>query len=257
LFLLLLLVAGLAAGELAGGSFIRLTRLPARFLWLVPLAFALQVIIFWPTFDDGVGSTDVTAGLYLLSLELLLLCVLLNLRLPGVKLLGLGLLLNLTVIAANGGYMPVSLHRLEQVGMEDEAQTLREQDHHLNVTAMADHTRLRFLGDFIPVPEPLPLRSVYSVGDILIAVGGFWLVFRGMTVGVRKALTKRATDRFTSAVEMEGAPRRYSPAEQVDELVRRYRELDPDSSLNRPTRAHLHGHHAPHRRTSTSNGNPR
>jgi len=185
LFLLLFLVAGLAAGRLAGGSFLRLARLPARFLWLAPLALALQAAVFWHVFEDAAGSADIIAGLYLFSLELLLLCVLLNVRLPGVKLLGVGLLLNFTVIAANGGYMPVSLPRLEQVGMEDEAQKLREQEHHLNVTAMADHTRLRFLGDFIPVPEPLPLRSVYSVGDVLIAAGGFWLICGGMTMGVR------------------------------------------------------------------------
>ncbi len=200
MFLLLFLVAGLAAGKLAGGSFLRLARLPARSLWLAPLALALQAIIFWHAFEESVGSADIIAGLYLFSLEILLLCVLLNVRLPGVKLLGVGLLLNLTVIAANGGYMPVSLPRLEQAGMDGEARELRQQEHYLNTTAMSDHTRLRFLGDFIPVPQPLPLRSVYSVGDVLIAAGGFWLVCGGMTVGMRGR--RRATSGQASAAPL-------------------------------------------------------
>jgi hypothetical protein len=38
------------------------------------------------------------------------------------------------------------------------------------------HARLAFLGDVLPLPAWMPFANVFSVGDVLIAVGLFVLV---------------------------------------------------------------------------------
>jgi hypothetical protein len=38
------------------------------------------------------------------------------------------------------------------------------------------HPHLGFLGDVLPMPSWMPLANVFSIGDVLIAVGVFVLV---------------------------------------------------------------------------------
>jgi hypothetical protein len=76
-----------------------------------------------------------------------------------------GWALNLAVIAANGG-MPVSRHALDVAGAS-QSFDVRESNLYKHVPADTD-TLLRPLGDVLPVP---PLRTVVSVGDILLFVG--------------------------------------------------------------------------------------
>ncbi len=90
-----------------------------------------------------------------------------NAALPGAPLIAVGSLLNALVIAANGG-MPV-----DPVAAEAAMAQPMFNDR-LHVDASAD-TRLALLSDVIPLPL---FRNVYSVGDVLIAAGGFWLPFR-------------------------------------------------------------------------------
>ena len=89
-----------------------------------------------------------------------------NGRLPGVPLIGLGLLLNVMVVMANGA-MPVSISAAARAG-------LARADLHLGSDAVHEPagrgTRLRRLGDVVPVA--LPWRpQVVSPGDVLVAAG--------------------------------------------------------------------------------------
>ncbi|HVN60178.1 MAG TPA: MFS transporter, partial [Gaiellaceae bacterium] len=72
-----------------------------------------------------------------------------------------GLTANALAIAANGGEMPVSRSALAAAGLGSVGGS--------NISAQAG--RLRFLGDVFAVPHELPLANVFSVGDILIALG--------------------------------------------------------------------------------------
>lgn len=88
-----------------------------------------------------------------------------NYKLTGAALVALGGCLNLATVVLNGG-MPVDPGALSVVGasMPHDA---------LHVLLNAD-TRLSFLADVIPIGL---VRSVYSVGDVFIAVGGFLVPF--------------------------------------------------------------------------------
>jgi hypothetical protein len=103
--------------------------------------------------------------------------VVLNFRFPGALLIGLGLVLNLSVILANGA-MPVSLWAMKVSGSHAATHLQNSVKHQ----AMGRGTRLGFLGDIIPVP---PL-GIVSVGDVVLGAGVFVLVTRLMAPDKRR-----------------------------------------------------------------------
>lgn len=100
-------------------------------------------------------------------------------HLPGMVWIGLGLLLNLAVIAANGGQMPVDPAAARRAGII-QADTDLADGTRVRHRMMDETTRLAFLGDVIPIPPPYPRPGVASIGDLLLCVGGFILVQRTM-----------------------------------------------------------------------------
>src|SRR6266536_3329295 len=90
--------------------------------------------------------------------------VIANRHLPGMLLIGLGALLNLIAMSANGGVMPASAAALDKAGLP------LQRDTYAN-SALVRDPRLGFLGDVFAIPEPVPLHNVFSVGDVTIGVG--------------------------------------------------------------------------------------
>jgi Family of unknown function (DUF5317) len=90
----------------------------------------------------------------------------LNRRLPGVWIIGLGGLGNAVAIVANGGVMPAAPDALAAAGLP--AETPGE-----FANSAAVHTPvLGWLGDVFAVPQALgPFANVFSIGDVIIAVG--------------------------------------------------------------------------------------
>lgn len=164
------LIVSLIVALLRGGSLPRLGQLHIRHGYLILLGLALQLVAFsgWEPLDAPWSNY-----LYLASLVLLLLAVGLNRHLSGIKILGLGLLSNLLVIAANGGLMPISVEAVRRVGRFDVIAALQTTGHNRHVALMNEGTKLRFLGDTIVLGYPLPSAQVFSPGDILVALGAF------------------------------------------------------------------------------------
>ncbi|MHB1417171.1 MAG: DUF5317 domain-containing protein, partial [Chloroflexota bacterium] len=105
-----------------------------------------------------------------------------NRRLPGMLVVGLGVLMNFLVIAANGGYMPIAPEALVAQGQH--ALAAAETGTHVagskDAVVEREQTRLWFLSDVITTPGiPFWQRS-FSVGDVVLAVGLFCLVQGGM-----------------------------------------------------------------------------
>jgi hypothetical protein len=180
MFLLLALLCGLIVGWARGGSLVNLARLPLRYSWLILIAFPLQVVIFSPQFESQTWSDRLGPVLYIFSILLLMVAVGLNLSLSGMKVLGLGLLLNFLVIAANGGYMPVSLDNLTQAGLTQRAELLRAKGHLSNSIVLTSETRLSFLADVFFIPSYLPFSNVFSIGDVFIGIGIFIIVLQAL-----------------------------------------------------------------------------
>lgn len=158
----LALVVGLAAG----GSLRRLLHLRLRSAWLVGAALGAQVAGgLTGLVSSAAAGPAYSAGL-VVSAVLALVFLVRNAWLAGTELVTAGLLLNAVVIGLNGA-MPVSPEAARRAGvvLDDVAQG-RDARHELTVPG----TRLRFLGDVVPVP--LPLRAeVVSPGDLMAATG--------------------------------------------------------------------------------------
>lgn len=183
-------VLGLLLALLRGGKLRRLAALGFHGAPLIFLAFALQVagvLPFWtqPLNQSGLFGLAWGSWLYLLSLTLLVYVLARNWRLPGLPLIALGFGLNLLVVAANGGQIPVAPDRLAETGELAAARTAVETGHWQRYTFLDDQSRLWFLGDVIPIPRPWPKPVVASVGDLLLIVGVFWF-FQGVLCGPRR-----------------------------------------------------------------------
>jgi hypothetical protein len=163
-----LLLAGVAVGVLRGGSLDNINRVRFRLPWLVFLGLGLQIGVEiaaarFPEIERGAAGPLVLA----ISYGCVGAFVALNYRFPGALIIGLGLALNLSVILANGA-MPVSRWAVRLSGSHS-APHLENSVKHMD---MRPNTRLRPLGDIIPVPR----IGVVSIGDVVLGAGVFVLV---------------------------------------------------------------------------------
>ena len=161
------LAVALVVGWATGGSLERLGSLELRSLRLVAAALAAQVL------GTVIGGPVHAVGLAL-SAVLVLAFLARNRHAHGTGLVAVGLLANALVVAANGA-MPVSPQAADRAGVGVLELLTGDQRHELE----GPDTRLRVLGDVVPVP--LPWRpEVVSAGDVLVAAGLGQLVFLGM-----------------------------------------------------------------------------
>lgn len=177
MILLWALVIGLVIGFLRRGNLENLSRIKLNSVWLIFAALVVQVLIF-PLGKNGPIVHSGTAVLHLLSYVFLTAFFVLNRRRIGILIMGIGLLLNILVIAANGGYMPASAAALRHAGMEKTATALEQGLRHGNTVLMNASTRLNILGDLFSVPATVPFATAFSIGDLLLALG--IIVFLGM-----------------------------------------------------------------------------
>lgn len=176
---LLAIIIGMAAGALRHGRLSNLPSLNLRSVWILLIALLIQALIF-PLFLPQPLLPFATAPLHLMSYALVVVWIFLNLRTRPMWLVGVGGLSNLVVLVANGGYMPVSLDALVQAGQANTASHLAVAGVYANVIPMGADTRLNALGDILAMPDWVPLARVFSLGDIVIAVGIAWLIAKGM-----------------------------------------------------------------------------
>ena len=93
--------------------------------------------------------------------------------------LGVGLALNVLVIVANGGWMPVSpqvITDLFSVSPDAAALGMRV-GWSKDILLLPAETRLWWLSDCFLLPTWFPQRAAFSPGDILIAMGVFWALW--------------------------------------------------------------------------------
>ncbi len=189
MFLLPSLALGMLLALILGGRPSRLLDVRFRLGWTVFAALGLQLLLF---LDVGIDYPRVVLSVaHLASYGLLVAFAAANLRLAALVPAFLGMALNATAILANGGRMPVSPRAVEAAGIADAVATRH------NVSDEAH--RLWFLGDIFAIPPALPLDNVFSIGDVLIAIGMIAFVVyvstdcAGDSVSVRRLLQPLST----------------------------------------------------------------
>lgn len=151
---------GIVAGLLLGGRLERLANLHFRWPWLAIGGLLVQAALFTETGFAAAGS--LAAPIYVVSTAAVLVAVLRNWAIPGMAVVALGALANLAAILANGGSMPADAGALATAGLDAGG--------HTNSVVLAQPA-LQPLTDVFAVPAWVPFANVFSVGDVLIAVG--------------------------------------------------------------------------------------
>ena len=159
-------VLGAGAGLLAGGSLDSLAG--TKFRW-TPLLFAsLAGQILFQLWTPPWLTPARSLGALLFLNALVAVFLVLNRRLPGTLLAAAGLAMNVAVIGANGA-MPVSAAAAEAAGIE-----AAPSEGGFKHEPLDEDTRLPLLADALPVPI---FRTVFSLGDVYLALGILYLVF--------------------------------------------------------------------------------
>ncbi len=163
LWLAIVLFFALAISMLRGGRLINLGDIELRSWWLLFIAFGLQAGTSWIPEDAE------TLGLVMIlgSFALLMFLVLFNRSKPGMWIAGIGVLMNFTVIALNGG-MPVLAGAAEVAS----GFTVAELDlaGSFKHVLLDETSRLTFFADVIPL-RLAGIGEVISLGDIFLALG--------------------------------------------------------------------------------------
>jgi hypothetical protein len=161
-FVLASLLLAVGVSYVRGGRMHRVADAPLRWSGLLFAGVAVQVFVDVGAVRGFLPSAGgASYGLLLASQLLVLGWVVANWHLPGTKLVTIGLALNALVIGANGA-MPVDPAAIQALGIE--GATVSGGKHVL----LDDATRLPWLADIWPLP---PLRSIISVGDVVLAAG--------------------------------------------------------------------------------------
>ncbi|MDQ3877069.1 MAG: DUF5317 domain-containing protein [Actinomycetota bacterium] len=167
--LVALLVGAVAAvvAVLRGGSLRTLAETHFKWVPLLYAALIVQLVFeFWsPSWIHGTFAFT----LLLATTAAIAVFLFANRHLPGLAIAGVGLALNLVVIGVNGA-MPVSVSAAREAGVASNLNDIG-----FKHERMGPDTRLRFLGDVIPIPNS---QQIFSVGDVVLALGIGWLVYR-------------------------------------------------------------------------------
>jgi hypothetical protein len=180
----MILILGIAAGFLTGLIRSSITGKPYHVpelsqVWLVLVAVIPQLLIFQISYTAGWFSDTAAAGVQVISQLLLLVFIWFNRDRIGIRILGLGLLLNLLVITLNGGLMPVAPETAAALfpdvslsSWEIGARPGRSK----NILLRPEDTRLAWLSDAILLPAWFPWTRALSPGDLFIVLGVIWLL---------------------------------------------------------------------------------
>ena len=170
------IAAALAIAVLIGGDVRRLSQIRIRHIELLLAAFASKVAVALLGTAHTQVAVNIARPLNVIGAILLLAVVWFNRRIPGALLFSVGLTLNLIVIVAFGGRMPVLLPHDADPNSPVLA-LLRGGLDPLHVAL--DHPQgLWFIGDILTIPSIGGHSSLVSIGDLLMAAGVAWLIIR-------------------------------------------------------------------------------
>lgn len=167
-------------GFIRKGRLHNLGQAPLRYFYVFIIPFAILAgMMLTSLAGKNTAWQPYVRAANIVQYATILAAVALNLHMRELWSAAVGTFLNLLVIAANGGVMPMSARALRVAGLHqmlDPERTSRFIRHAI----MTPDTRLKPLADIIPVPGFALIAQVASIGDLLISVAVFVFVQRYM-----------------------------------------------------------------------------
>lgn len=188
MILLFAIAAGVLAGWLwAGRQKLRYEAPVLRHIWLVFVAFAPQYLVtYLPTREK---IPEWISALCLIVSQLILIgFALLNHNHQGMKILTIGTMLNFLVMAANGGFMPINVQTAGRLVAPDFLSTFSTGSRFgpKDILLLPGQIRFEWLAHRFLPPVWSPYQVAFSLGDIFIAAGAFWLLAGQKNIHIRK-----------------------------------------------------------------------
>jgi len=152
---------GLILGRLLGGQLDGLVALRFRWSALAVAGLVVQLALFTEAGHALAGG--MAPAIYVLSTAAVLVAVLANFRVEWMPVVTLGAASNLAAIVANGGAMPTTIAALAAAGLEGPGTATN--------SVVLENPVLGALTDVYAIPAGIPLANVFSIGDVLIAIG--------------------------------------------------------------------------------------
>lgn len=149
-----------------------------NYIWLVFLGFLPQFLVIYLGNSRSAIPDWLAAVSIITSQVFLLIFAWLNRNLPGMWILIAGLVMNMAVMIANGGFMPINPSTAERiVGVERVASIeLGSRIGYKDILLPASETQLEWLSDRFLPPVWSPYQVAFSLGDVLIALGAFGIL---------------------------------------------------------------------------------
>ena len=167
------ILTALFIGWLLRGKFSRLADVRIKYIWMLFVPLGLYIASLAANYARAFPPNSWAFALvHVVGLAALLALTLANRHIPGVKLMFAGLAANAVAIVSNGGFMPTSGRAIVAVWGKDvfEKAIAQPMVRHVLIDA---GTKFAFLCDTIAAPRPFVFfRSVYSIGDIVLSLGG-------------------------------------------------------------------------------------
>ena len=171
------LISGFIRTKISGGQMRTITL---RRLWLVFVAFTPQFFAFYfPPIQKHIPDNWIPFIL-IGSQFLLLIFAWVNRKVEGFQLLRLGLLCNFIVIVLNRGFMPITPENAQKLIPPGSGLILelgKRVGLGKDILLVKENTVLWFLGDVFTLPPWMRYPLAFSIGDILISMGAFWLLW--------------------------------------------------------------------------------
>ena len=169
------LAVGLGTARLRGQPF---QPPDLRYLWLIFLAFLPQfAILYIPALRPQVP--DLWAGIFLTASQALLLgFAWLNRKHPGMLVLLVGAAFNFLVMTANGGFMPINPQTASRLVPQEILADIPTGSRFgvKDILLEPETTHFEILADRFLPPEWSAYQVAFSLGDVFLAVGVFWLL---------------------------------------------------------------------------------
>lgn len=162
----------IVVGKLRGGSFSNIKDASLEKWYFFVSGFLVEFAAVYLASKGVSFFIENILLVHCLSYLLLFIGIYFNRSMLAFKIVFVGIFLNFLVIMANGGQMPVSGETMVSIGLIDNMMNIRDGKIITHVL-MNDHTALKYLGDIFALGKPYPRPKIFSIGDVVMALGIF------------------------------------------------------------------------------------